>query len=157
MSTIISVGNSKQNFNRLLYFIPKIEHILPKPVIIQKGVSDFKSKTMIIYDFMPMKDFKRFIKDAKLVIIHAGSGTMLNAIYSNKVPVVVPRLRKFNEIIDDHQIEIAEALEKENKVVMVKNFEDFPNLITKALDIQEKIKEDKKNKNLIYKLVNDLI
>ena len=32
----------------------------------QKGVSDFKSKTMIIYDFMPMKDFKRFIKNSFL-------------------------------------------------------------------------------------------
>ena len=131
--------------------------ILPKPIIVQKGVSDFKSERMQVYDFIPMNNFKKIIDDAKLVIIHAGSGTMLNAIESCKVPVVIPRLKKFNEIIDDHQIEIAEALEKKGKVVMVKKLENLSDSIKKALEIQSNIFQEKPKKSPLYKYVSDLI
>ena len=145
MSTFVSVGNSKQSFHRLLVQIPKIQEILPKPIIIQKGVTSFSSNTFEVYDFLDNKFFQKTIKNSKLVITHAGAGTMLNAINAGKLPLVVPRLKKYNEIIDDHQIEIAQCLEEKGKVILVMDPKFLKVSIKKWQYFEEKFKYKKES------------
>jgi UDP-N-acetylglucosamine transferase subunit ALG13 len=46
-------------------------------------------------------------------------GTIVKAISHKKPIIVVPRRHKFGEHYDDHQVEIANALEKDERVKIV--------------------------------------
>ena len=62
---------------------------------------------------------------ARVIVTHGGAGTILTLSNFNKKIIVVPRLKKFNEHVDDHQLELAEFLEKEKKVTVVYDIEDL--------------------------------
>jgi UDP-N-acetylglucosamine transferase subunit ALG13 len=55
-------------------------------------------------------------KDCHVVITHCGVGTILDLISNGIRPIVIPRLAKFGEHIDDHQIEALEAFSLQNLV-----------------------------------------
>lgn len=52
------------------------------------------------------------VAEADVVVAHAGTGAALTAIEAGKVPVLVPRLARFGEHVDDHQIQIAAELSR---------------------------------------------
>jgi UDP-N-acetylglucosamine transferase subunit ALG13 len=52
-----------------------------------------------------------------VVIAHAGVGSAMSALDRGKCPILVPRLRKFNEHVDDHQTQIAAELASRGLVI----------------------------------------
>lgn len=105
----VTVGNEKKSFSRLLSavesYLSTME--LRDSCIIQKGYSDFSSKYAECYDFVSKKDFMFYLQSASVVVTHAGAGTMLTLAKNNVFPVVVPRLERYDEHLNDHQLDIA--------------------------------------------------
>ena len=52
------------------------------------------------------------------MILHGGVGTIMQGLRINKPIIVVPRLKAYNEHVDDHQLEAAYAL-KSNKCLLI--------------------------------------
>jgi UDP-N-acetylglucosamine--N-acetylmuramyl-(pentapeptide) pyrophosphoryl-undecaprenol N-acetylglucosamine transferase len=50
------------------------------------------------------------IRDADAVIAHAGCGSALAALNAGKYPILVPRESRHDELVDDHQVEVARFL-----------------------------------------------
>jgi UDP-N-acetylglucosamine--N-acetylmuramyl-(pentapeptide) pyrophosphoryl-undecaprenol N-acetylglucosamine transferase len=61
---------------------------------------------------LPAAELSRLITDADVVVGHAGVGLTLTALSAGKVPVLVPRRRSRGEHTDDHQVELARALQE---------------------------------------------
>lgn len=61
---------------------------------------------------VPHAELAAAIAEADVVVSHAGVGAAVTAIEAGKCPVLVPRLAKHKEHIDDHQIQIAEELDR---------------------------------------------
>ena len=60
--------------------------------------------------FMPFAEMVSNFTAAELVITHAGVGSILMAVKHGHVPVVMPRLKRQGEHLDDHQLELAEQM-----------------------------------------------
>jgi UDP-N-acetylglucosamine transferase subunit ALG13 len=86
--------------------------------------------------FLTRDDFMRRILDAELVIVHAGAGTMLQAIRAAKVPVAMPRLSRFGEHVDDHQTELAAFLAASRRIVLAEEPANLLPAIRTALRLQ---------------------
>lgn len=117
--TLVTVGNGRQAFFRLLDAVGLIAHALPRPVIVQCGHTPFSSPHLEVRNFVENEEFLRLLDAAVLVISHAGAGTIIQAVRAGHVPVVMPRLARFGEVLDDHQLELAEALGRAGKVFPV--------------------------------------
>ena len=63
---------------------------------------------------------------------HAGVGSVLCARQAGHVPVVVPRLHRFDEHVDDHQLELVAALGADGHVVGVTDMADLASAVQKA-------------------------
>jgi UDP-N-acetylglucosamine transferase subunit ALG13 len=61
----------------------------------------------------------RHIQQADVVISHGGPATIAAVRAHNKIPIVVPRLKRFGEHVDDHQLEYVRRLEREQEVISV--------------------------------------
>jgi len=140
--TFVSIGNAKQVFPRLLNEVAMIASRLPQPVIVQHGHTPFECSVCKAKAFMKMEEFAEHVRDASLLIMHAGAGSIINAIESGKVPVVMPRRVSLGEHINDHQVEFAEALAKAGRVIMAETGE-LKGAVAKALSVKgdEKLRD----------------
>jgi len=130
--TFVSIGNGKQYFSRLLNAVEQNISHLPHPVLIQCGHTPFVSQQGTVVDFVNMDDFLLHVAQAEVLILHAGAGSVLNAIKAGKRPIVMPRIAKWDEVVNDHQIPLAKMLHEEGKVWMVENADQLQTAIIKT-------------------------
>jgi UDP-N-acetylglucosamine transferase subunit ALG13 len=116
----VTVGNAKQGFRRLLDAVDILAGagaFNGESVFIQSGHnSGFSPRNCEHEPFIDMDTFNRLMEDASLIICHGGC-TQLQAVQLRKVPVVMPRMSKYNEHVNDHQVQLVEALASEGLIV----------------------------------------
>jgi len=69
---------------------------------------------------------------ARVVITHAGVGSIMLALAAGKKPIVAPRLYRYGEHVDDHQTEIARAFAHAKKVTLLRPEDDLAKKIAEA-------------------------
>lgn len=132
MSTFVTVGNGRQPFDRLLHAVAKAQDLLPQPVCVQCGSTSFNHPKWDVREFIDMHDFERLIRQSTVLIMHGGAGSIISACRAGKCPVVMPRLARYGEIIDDHQLEFAEALARRGSVLLARDPLELPSAIERA-------------------------
>jgi len=130
----VVLGTQKFQLNRLLIEIDRLieNGMLTEPVFAQIGYSTYMPTNYQFVDFCSQNEFENCVRKADLIIIHAGIGTIVEGLKNKKPIVVFPRLKKFKEHVDNHQLEIAEAFAQSNFVISCENQEDLLNIIVKA-------------------------
>jgi UDP-N-acetylglucosamine--N-acetylmuramyl-(pentapeptide) pyrophosphoryl-undecaprenol N-acetylglucosamine transferase len=79
-------------------------------VMWQTGVTSLSGLSLEAKPIVPAAQLREAMAKADLVIAHAGVGSALTALDQGRVPVLLPRLRKHGEMVDDHQLMIAAEL-----------------------------------------------
>jgi UDP-N-acetylglucosamine transferase subunit ALG13 len=113
----VTLGTQKQNFNRLLEEIENCNILKNEEIVAQVGYTKFSSDRIKIVDFLETDEFNNYISNAEFIITHGGVGSIFSALLKNKKVIAMPRLKKFGEHVDDHQIEICEKLANMNYIV----------------------------------------
>jgi len=72
------------------------------------------------------------LRAADVVVTHAGCGSLFDAISLGQKPVVVPRLARFGEHVNDHQLELLDALSAEGRIIAVRDIAELPRAISEA-------------------------
>ena len=136
---LVTVGTQKQQFNRFFELIKKSKELKKEEIIAQIGYTKFESERIHTFDFIPLDEMDKYIDEADLVITHGGVGTIFSALKKNKKVIAIPRLEKYGEHINDHQIEICEELEKEGYILYYKDgIDSLDKLIKKIKNINLK-------------------
>lgn len=134
----VTVGNSNIGFNRLIQKVDEISSYLPYDVVMQIGAADYIPQNSKWFQYADYETMLRYFKQAKVIVTHAGAGTILDVLLLGKVPIVVPRLKKFGEHIDDHQLEITKALEERGLIIAVYDISHLGQAILNALELNTK-------------------
>jgi UDP-N-acetylglucosamine transferase subunit ALG13 len=134
----VILGTQKFQLNRLLKILDKYveEGKIKDDIVAQIGYSDYLPKRYKYVEFLDKKDFDTMIKKADIVIAHSGVGSIISALSADKPVVVFPRLAKYKEHIDDHQLDIAHAFSHKNYCLCCEEDDD----------LLEKINECRKKK-----------
>ena len=155
--TLVILGTQDKSFDRLLRMVEKEikNNNLKGEVIVQAGQTKFKSKYMKIFDLIPITKFNKLIKEADLVITHGGVGSIIQALKHNKKVIAVPRLARYKEHENDHQIQIVEEFTRNGYILSAKNTKE----LNKALEDVKKFeqKKYKSNNNKMVKLIENFI
>ena len=153
----VTVGSQKFQFNRLLKEIDELieNKVINEEVFAQIGVSDYKPQNYKYKEFVTQDEFNKYLDEARLIITHAGTGVIVNAIKKGKKVIGIPRLSKFGEHVDDHQTEIVDVFSDEGYILKLDENTKLDDLIKKIKTF--KPKEFKSNtKNFIKKLINEI-
>lgn len=59
------------------------------------------------------------MRAADVVVAHAGCGTIADAFETGHVPVIIPRRAHLGEHVNDHQMELANVLERDNRIIVL--------------------------------------
>jgi len=105
----VITGTQKFEFNRLLRAMDELlaNKKMTGKVFAQTGYSTYIPQNYGYSQYLSMSEFDKHISEASLIVCHSGAATINSALKAGKVVIVVPRLQKFNEHVDDHQLEIA--------------------------------------------------
>jgi UDP-N-acetylglucosamine--N-acetylmuramyl-(pentapeptide) pyrophosphoryl-undecaprenol N-acetylglucosamine transferase len=116
---VVSLGTFKDyGFERL---VRRLLAILPAEaeVLWQTGDTDIGALGIVGQHAIPERELTRAIREADVLVAHAGVGTALAALEVGKCPILVPRRASYGEHVDDHQIQIARELSGRDLAVSV--------------------------------------
>lgn len=106
-SAVVSLGTQEgYGFRRML---ERLVPIMPADaeVMWQTGSTDVSGLRIEGRARVPAKEMAEAIREADVVVAHAGTGIALMALENGKLPVLVPRRGLHGEHVDDHQLTIA--------------------------------------------------
>lgn len=109
MKIYVTCGSDSHKFERIF----KMVQLLVKPeddIVMQMGATNFdcivEKNNTIKFDFLKKDQHLYYMNNSDLVISHAGAGTLMECWQCGIKPIVLPRLKKYDEHINDHQLEI---------------------------------------------------
>lgn len=136
----VTLGTNDNSFERLLKAIDKeIEKgTIKDKVIVQAGCTKYTSKNMEILDLIPREEFDKLISECDLLITHGGVGSILTGVNNGKKVIAVPRLAKYKEHGNDHQLQIVENFSERKYILAVKDLNKLGKTIEKAKTFKPK-------------------
>lgn len=149
----MTVGTHEQPFNRLVREVDRLrgEKLIEEKVVIQTGFSTYEPVFCEWSRLYPYQQMLRYVAEARIVITHGGPSSFIMPLQVGKVPVVVPRQKRFGEHVNDHQMEFCRAMAERMRNILV--VEDVGGLADHILNYSELIKSldcGKKNHNIKF-------
>ncbi len=154
---LVTVGTQAQKFNRLLEAIDREAKNgnIKDEIIVQGGSSYIDSKYMKIFKSFPMEEFDALVKKCDLLITHGGVGSITTGLRYDKTVIAVPRWKKYNEHVNDHQIQIVENFNNAGYIIGISDLENLAEGLKKV----KKFKPNKFTSNTMnmVKILEDYI
>lgn len=129
----VTVGTHEQPFNRLIQKVDELKRdgVIREDIIMQTGFSTYEPKYCKWSKLIPYQQMIKYVEDARLVITHGGPASFIMPLQMGKTPIVVPRQHRFDEHVNDHQVEFSRNVEQRMKnIISVENIENLGNVIT---------------------------
>lgn len=110
----VTLGSQKFQFNRLLQKLDELveNSTITEEIFAQIGYSDYEPKNYQFQKFLSRDEFAWWEGKADTVIAHGGTGAIIGAVKKGKKVIAVPRLAKFGEHVDDHQLQLISQFEE---------------------------------------------
>lgn len=162
---IALVGTQDKPFHRMLEYILKAvdENILTKneKIYVQMGQTKVekenieKYKNVEVFEFKKEEEIQKLVEESEYIITHAGAGIMNMAVKKNKRMIIIPRLEKYKEHVNDHQIQLASNFTDQGYGILVKDYKEFVDAVKNIKKI--KLKEYKSNTEEFCKKLDNII
>lgn len=142
---LVLLGTQDKPFERILKAVSseiKKGNIKEK-VIAQVGCTKFNDNRIESFDFISKDEIYNLINKARIVITHGGVGIITECITKGKKVIVVPRLKKYKEHTNDHQIQITKEFAQKGYILPLYNTKN----LFKVLNEVKKFKPNKYESN----------
>lgn len=120
----VTVGTNEAPFERLLRAVERLPG--DEELVVQYGSGAVRPRNATCVAYLPFDDLVEHVRRARVVVAHAGIGSIMVATANGKRPVVVPRLKRFHEAVDDHQVRLARRLAQRRLVAVVEDLAALP-------------------------------
>ena len=110
----VSTGSRKFQFDRLIRKLDQLveDGEIKEEVFAQIAETSYLPKHLQYKRYLSPEEFNFYQDKSSLIISHAGTGALIGSLKKKKQVIAVPRLSKYKEHSDDHQLQIASVLEE---------------------------------------------
>jgi beta-1,4-N-acetylglucosaminyltransferase len=112
----VTVGTHSAPFDRLVRSADKYAATSGERVVIQRGAATYLPVVAQSFKFCDSLQMEDLMRRSRVVVCHAAD-TILDAIRLARPVVAVPRLHRYGEHLNDHQVDLANALAERGHVV----------------------------------------
>lgn len=131
---LVTLGTNDKSFERLLAEVERLIDLglIQEEVVVQAGKTIYHSEKMKIWDLLPMSEMEQLTKQCSLLITHGGVGSIISALKYGKRVIAVPRLEKYKEHVNDHQLQIIRNFGSSGCIIGTEGVEELENALEKA-------------------------
>lgn len=117
---LVTVG-MQLGFDRLIKAMDEIAPTLDEPVIAQIGPGAYEPHQMEAHRNIAASEFETLARQARLIVAHAGIGSVLTAQRAGTPIVLFPRNASFGEHRNDHQVATAKQLRRRSGIYVAED------------------------------------
>lgn len=131
---LVLLGTQNNSFVRLLQEVEKNINSgnITDEVVVQAGYTKYNSNKMKIHNLISSQEMEQLVDEANLVISHGGVGSTLQCVKKGKVVIGVPRQKKYNEHVNDHQKQLIETFASQGYIIGIKEVADLEKALKQA-------------------------
>jgi beta-1,4-N-acetylglucosaminyltransferase len=120
-------------FDRLVSAMDDIcdNGLISEEILAQIGETSYKPRNFKSSVSLEKREYDKCVQEASAIISHAGTGIITLALAQNKPLLVMPRLKKYSEVVNDHQLSIARKFSELDYILFAYDVEDLPEGIVK--------------------------
>lgn len=132
----VTVGTQKFQFNRLLEKVDQMagDGRVEEEIVMQTGASDYVPHSCRYQAFYDRERFREMVEKCSVLITHGGTGTIVEAVKRGKKTIAVPRLARYGEHVDDHQLQLLERFHEMNLIYACADPEALPQMLREIRD-----------------------
>jgi beta-1,4-N-acetylglucosaminyltransferase len=123
----LTVG-TQFSFDRLVQAIDRMveEGLINDEIVAQTGQSKYTPRHFKVVETLEKSVFDTMIQKASAIISHAGMGSIIMAFEYQKPLLVMPRLARYKEVVNDHQVGIARQFAQAGHLLMAMDEAELP-------------------------------
>jgi UDP-N-acetylglucosamine transferase subunit ALG13 len=125
---VVTTGTNEQPFDRLVRAASALDG--STPLLVQHGSSQVPHGRGEWIAFLPFDELADRIAAARVVVCHAGVGSIVLARRCGHRPIVVPRRVALGEAVDDHQLGLARRMHADGIVRLVEDADGLAEAVT---------------------------
>jgi len=133
---IVTVG-MQLGFDRLIAAMDDLAPSLGMPVIAQTGKGTYAPRNMEARVKIAPAEFEALVGEARLIVAHAGIGTVLTAARCAKPILLMPRRADLQEHRNDHQMATVGKLAGRPGILVAKDESELPARIAEGLAVTD--------------------
>ena len=136
----VTLGTGEYTFVRLLAEVERMIDLglIREEIVVQAGTTDYRSEKMKIYDLLPMSEMERLTEECSLLITHGGVGSIISGMKHGKRVIAVPRLAKYKEVANDHQLQIIHKFQESGCLIGTEGVEGLKEALEKVENFEPK-------------------
>lgn len=131
---VVTVGTDHHPFNRLIRWINDWLRQHPEHIpafFVQSGAASVPP-ACAGSAFLDAGQLEALLDAADVMLCHGGPGSIADAWERGQVPIVVPRLRRLGEAVDDHQVDFCQKLAELGRVRLAEKPAELAALLHEA-------------------------
>ncbi len=134
----VTVGSQNFQFDRLLRALDNLigGSELSEEIFAQIGVSNYKPVHYPYKEFLNREDFIEWIDKSDVVITHGGTGTIISSIKRGKKVIAVPRMSRYREHVDNHQLQLIREFSKMGLIYECQNCDELMQAVSCVKSIE---------------------
>ncbi|SFE10954.1 UDP-N-acetylglucosamine transferase subunit ALG13 [Lentibacillus persicus] len=131
---LVVLGTHELPFTRLLNEVERLKqsNIITDDVVVQHGHTPYESQHLILKQFVSFDEMELLYEQARLIITHAGTGSIIKGLKKEKCVIACPRRAEYGEHNDDHQLQIASALNRQGHLLSLDETTSLETLLRQA-------------------------
>lgn len=129
---IFATVGTQAPFDRFVKIVDDIASEISEEIVIQAFHDQYTPKNIRQVDFLPPDEFNELFAKARMIVAHAGMGTIISAMKQGKPIIVFPRIASLGEHRNEHQMATARQMERMNYVYVAYDEQQLRQLMLSA-------------------------
>lgn len=132
-------------FDRLIKSVDEVvsQNGGEEEIFAQIGDSSYRPHNIESVPSLEKEAFDQCIKQASAIVSHAGMGTIIMALDNRKPLLIMPRLKKYGEVVNDHQVAIAQKFEQLGHLLVAYSEDELPDKLHQLKSFVPKPRQNK--------------
>jgi len=140
---LLTVGTCPHQFDRLVRAVDVAvgDGIIDDEIFAQTGACNYKPVNMQYSEMLAKTEFDEYFAKASCIIGHAGMGTISMSLDAGKPLLVMARMAKYKEHVNDHQVSTAKMFEAMGHILVAWAEEEIPGKVAELRSFKPQKRE----------------
>lgn len=128
----ITYGTQPHNFEFLGNVVNQISKQYQVVAQIGESVNNIQRPQTEVFEYSD--NFAEYITNCDILITHGGVGSIMGGLKHGKKVIVIPRIAKYGEHVDDHQLEVTNKLANEGFIYYMHREENINQVLSNVMN-----------------------